>query len=88
MNIQFKSTFYKDLSKIKEQAILKLVRNKIDALKTADELSSLKDVKKMKGHDYAFRIRIKNYRLGFFLENDIIILSRILHRREIYRYFP
>jgi mRNA interferase RelE/StbE len=88
MNIQFKNTFYKDLSRIKDQAILKLVRDKIDALKTVEDLSSVKDVKKMKGHDYAFRIRIKNYRIGFFLENDIIILSRILHRREIYRYFP
>lgn len=88
MNIQFKSTFYKDLSKIKDLDILKLVRYKIDALKTADELSSVKDVKKMQGHNYVFRIKIKNYRIGFFFENEIITLSRILHRREIYRYFP
>lgn len=33
MNIQFKNTFYKDLSKIKDQDILKLIIDKINALK-------------------------------------------------------
>ncbi|MGK7945796.1 MAG: type II toxin-antitoxin system RelE/ParE family toxin, partial [Microcystaceae cyanobacterium] len=33
-------------------------------------------------------IRVGNYRIGFFGENDTITFVRVLHRREFYRYFP
>lgn len=36
-----------------------------------------KVLKKMKGHNYAFRIRIKNYRIGFFYQNEI--LSKVMY---------
>lgn len=32
--------------------------------------------------------RLGEYRVGIFLENDTVILARILHRKEVYRYFP
>ena len=45
-------------------------------------------IKKLKGHDTFYRIKIGNYRIGFEMVNDELILTRILHRKEIYRYFP
>lgn len=42
----------------------------------------------MKGFRNAFRIRIKDYRLGFYLEKDTILISRLLNRKDIYKYFP
>ncbi len=54
----------------------------------AESLNELSNLKKLKGHSAAYRIKIKNYRVGFFVENDTVILSRILHRKEVYRYFP
>jgi mRNA-degrading endonuclease RelE of RelBE toxin-antitoxin system len=44
--------------------------------------------KKIKTHEAAYRIRIGNYRLGFFYEHHEVIFSRILHRKDIYKYFP
>jgi mRNA interferase RelE/StbE len=63
-----------------EQLVLKFIE--------ADALKEISGIKKLKGHPNAFRVRIKNYRLGFFAEGDSLVLSRILHRKEIYRYFP
>ncbi|MBP1468695.1 type II toxin-antitoxin system RelE/ParE family toxin [Candidatus Chloroploca sp. M-50] len=38
--------------------------------------------------DPYYRIRIGDYRLGLFVEDDTITVVRFLHRRDIYRYFP
>jgi mRNA-degrading endonuclease RelE of RelBE toxin-antitoxin system len=46
------------------------------------------NIKKLKGEINAYRWRIGDYRVGFFIENDTIIFARVLHRREFYRYFP
>ena len=35
-----------------------------------------------------FRISFGEYRLGYEKREDEIIIYRILHRKEIYRYFP
>ena len=34
------------------------------------------------------RIKMGNYRIGFEIINEELILTRILHRKTIYRYFP
>lgn len=32
--------------------------------------------------------RNKDFRMGFYLEEDTLILSRVLSRKEIYKSFP
>jgi mRNA interferase RelE/StbE len=44
--------------------------------------------KRMKGSTNAYRIRIGNYRLGFYYIEGAVILTRFLHRKDIYKYFP
>ncbi len=34
------------------------------------------------------RIRIGDYRLGIIFDGETLIFERVLHRKEIYRYFP
>ncbi len=45
-------------------------------------------LKKLKGFDGAYRIRIGDYRVGLFIVQETITFARVLHRKEIYRYFP
>jgi len=52
------------------------------------QLSEINNLKKLKGEYNAYRIRIGDYRIGFFVEEDTITFARVLHRREFYRYFP
>ncbi len=42
----------------------------------------------MKSSERYWRIKIGEYRLGLEKDGDKIILVRILHRKDIYRYFP
>lgn len=52
------------------------------------EKSFLKDIKKLKGHDIYYRLKILDYRLGFSYENGEINIIRFLYRKEIYKLFP
>ncbi len=35
-----------------------------------------------------YRIRVGDYRIGVEVVGDEILFVRILHRKDIYRYFP
>lgn len=45
-------------------------------------------MKKLAGQTGAYRLRIGDYRLGFYWEGEKLTLARVLHRKEIYRFFP
>jgi mRNA-degrading endonuclease RelE of RelBE toxin-antitoxin system len=51
-------------------------------------LRYIQDLKKIKGAKNAYRIRVRDYRIGFFFEEDKMTFSRVLHRKEMYRFFP
>jgi mRNA interferase RelE/StbE len=42
----------------------------------------------MKGYPGYYKVRFGTYRVGIKLENDTLILERVLHRKEIYKFFP
>jgi mRNA interferase RelE/StbE len=45
---------------------------------------------RLRGHPECYKIRIGEYRIGLLIDpaRRVIDFRRILHRREIYRYFP
>ncbi len=88
MKIQFTSKFYKDIDKIKLKSVKNNILNIIDAVESANKISDIKNLKKIKGHSIAYRIRIGDYRIGLFIENDIVEFGRIAHRKDIYKLFP
>jgi len=42
----------------------------------------------MKGHHYAYRIRVGDYRIGLFFENGLTTFAYLAHRKDIYNRFP
>ncbi len=45
-------------------------------------------IEKMHGYNNYFKIRFSSYRVGLKLENDELIVQIVMHRKEIYRFFP
>lgn len=88
MNIRFESKFAKDLQRISDGRLLKAVKELVLACKEAESLSEISQVKKLKGYDTFYRVRIGDYRIGLEIAEDELIFVRCLHRKEIYRYFP
>ncbi|HIP73221.1 MAG TPA: type II toxin-antitoxin system RelE/ParE family toxin [Anaerolineae bacterium] len=88
MKIFFESSFGKDLKSIKNKELYRRVENLIAEVKTANELSEIRQLKKMRGYTTFYRIRLGNYRIGIEALGNEIVFVRILHRRDIYKYFP
>lgn len=90
MKYEFKSSFERDLKKAPvflKIGVLEIVEN----IKNANNLNEIEGIKKMVGSKNAYRVRTKNikdFRIGFKLVDEIIILSRLLARKEIYKNFP
>lgn len=88
MQIQYTAKFSKDLDKVSAKEIKSQIIRCIESIKSADKLTDIPNLKKMKGAEGAYRIRIGDYRLGFFYIDGIAKLARFSHRKDIYKYFP
>jgi mRNA-degrading endonuclease RelE of RelBE toxin-antitoxin system len=89
MKTNYLPTFIKDIKSLKSTSFYSAIKNLVftDIL-AVQNLKEISNLKKLKGDDNAYRIRVGDYRIGFFLEGDTITFARVLHRREFYRYFP
>lgn len=82
------NSFNKDISKIRNKKITTKIEAALQKMETANMVSEIAGIKKLAGHSNAYRIRIGNYRLGFFLIENSIRLTIFADRKDIYKYFP
>ena len=87
MKTEFLKQFYKDLDKL-STSVKDDVANAIENVEAASRTTEIKNLKKMVGFKYAYRIKIKDYRIGVFIENGIVEFARVNHRKDIYNIFP
>jgi len=89
VNIEFKKSFARDLKKkaqgIKLRSRIKEIIHEVDNVESPYEI---KNIKKLKAEGDYYRIRLGDYRIGLKIEDDTVFFVRLLHRSEIYRYFP
>jgi len=88
MHIEFLARFSKDIDKINQQSVKSAIAKAIVEVEHAKSITEIRNVKKMLGAKNAYRIRIGDYRIGFFLEHGTIQFARAVHRKDIYRVFP
>ena len=88
MKVEFLARFYKDLDKINKVTLKDKIVKVIFDIKDVESITSIKDIKKLKGSKIAYRIKIGDYRIGVYYEDEVIQFARILHRKDIYKYFP
>jgi mRNA interferase RelE/StbE len=84
----FRRSFARDLRKLKDQAVHRRIRDLILSVEQADSPADIAALKKLQGSKNYYRIRIGDYRIGVTIEQDVVTFVRVLHRKEIYRYFP
>ena len=88
MTAEFNRRFLKDIDKVAQPSVRKDVREIIEEVEKARNLSEISNIKKLKGYSIAYRIRTGDYRIGLFVENDVVEFVRIAHRKDIYKIFP
>jgi mRNA interferase RelE/StbE len=86
---EYLPSFIKDLKKLKKIPDYSQIRlTAFESIPECHNITEINNLKKIKGTKNAYRIRVGDYRLGVFIQNETITFSRVLHRREVYRYFP
>lgn len=88
MKVEFLEEFSRDLDKLKNPEIKKYLAESILRCEQAGMLTEIPNIKKLKGFRNAYRLRVKEYRAGFYMENGVIEFVRFLPRKDIYKSFP
>ena len=89
MELEFRASFIRDLRRVRDHSILGRVSALIEELEAAERLADISNAARIRSDQGRYyRFRIGDYRVGAVLEGQMLTLVRILHRRDIYRYFP
>ena len=80
MKIEIRKSAIKDLKPISEPYKTK-IHNKILELK---EFPNISNIKKLTNFEPVYRLRVSNYRILFDVDDDTIIIARVLHRKNSY----
>ena len=88
MKIEYRKKFLKELSRIPTKIRLKIEHFVFEELPKSDTIFESGIIEQLKGYSSYYKIRFGSYRVGLKVENDIVIFERVLHRKDIYRFFP
>ncbi len=80
MNVKLDEKAIKDLSKIDKKTAQKIF-SKIEKLVDFPEVSN---IKKLTNFNPSYRLRVGSYRVLFDIENDILTVYRVKHRKNSY----
>lgn len=88
MRLIFEASFARDLERLQDKKMRQRVQRILAEIKVAHSWGAIKNLERLRGTEAFYRIRVGDYRIGLELREDTAILVRILHRKDIYRYFP
>ena len=87
IKVEILQSFLKDVKGIKNKSDKKLIVNRVEAIMDIELLSDIPNVMKLKSGKNRYRTRVGNYRIGFFYENNVLEIARVLDRKEFYDKF-
>ncbi|MCK9621866.1 MAG: type II toxin-antitoxin system RelE family toxin [Methylobacter sp.] len=88
MKVEYSKKFLKQLATVPSDIRSKIESFVFEELVLASSIYEMGKVEKMKGNDGFYKVRFGNYRLGLVIENEIVAVKTVMHRREIYKFFP
>jgi len=88
MNIGVNKVFLKELSKIPVKERRKVEKLLFEEIETFSSFTQIPNFKKLKGYRNYYKIRFGDYRAGLKFENKTLYFERILHRKDIYKFYP
>jgi mRNA-degrading endonuclease RelE of RelBE toxin-antitoxin system len=89
ISVEYSARFVKDLKELRGTPSFQKIRDLcFEAIPNVGSMDEILHFSKLEGHEDYYRIRVGDYRIGLKMEGELIIFMRVLHRKEIYRYFP
>ncbi|MBJ7899606.1 MAG: type II toxin-antitoxin system RelE/ParE family toxin [Cyanobacteria bacterium RI_101] len=88
MQVEFRRLFLRDLHAVKDRKLRQRIEAIVMELEGASSFSELRNIKAIQGNPNFYRLKVGDYRLGIYVKDNVVALVQVLHRKEIYRYFP
>jgi mRNA interferase RelE/StbE len=88
MIVQINRVFLKELAKLPAKERHKVEKLLFEEVESYKNLAQISNFKKLKGYRNYYKIRFGDYRAGLKFENNILVFERILHRKDIYKFYP
>lgn len=88
MKIEFRSSFAKDIKKIRDNSVKELIKEVIDNAREAKVISDIKHIEPLTGKGKYFKIKTPPYRFGVYIDNGTIEFLKFGTRENFYNDFP
>lgn len=88
MKVNYERSLLKDLKKLHDIKIKNKLKTLFELFESSENINSIPNIKKLQGFSYYYRLRVSNYRLGFYYKNNTIDIICFIHRKDIYKQFP
>jgi len=83
-NIEFSKKAYKDIKTLSKEEKRKIIE-KIKELKSVSMIIRKEDTKKLRSFKNVYRLRVGNFRVIYSVLNEIILIIRIIDRKNLKR---
>ena len=88
MNVVYRKTFLKELARVPKKTRIRIEVFVFTDVPQSSTIQHTQKIERLKGYKDYFKARFGIYRVGMRLKDDVLVFERVLHRRDIYRYFP
>lgn len=88
MKLVIRKRFLKELADLPAKDRKRIEVFVFEELKDCNTFNNVKGIEKLTGYTSFYKIRFGDYRVGIRFENDEFTLERVMHRKEIYKFFP
>ena len=88
MKTAYKKNFLKDANNLPDQIKSAILDIAFRQIPDTENIQNINNLKKLSGFKNFYRIRYSDYRIGITIKHDKVVFLRVLHRKDIYKYFP
>lgn len=87
MQIEFLAKFSKDIDRISQKSVKTNLFKLIQLIEQSEDLNNITNLKKLVGHKSAYRVRIGDYRVEFFMKAGKLYLPELYTEKIFTKYF-
>jgi mRNA interferase RelE/StbE len=88
VKVNYQKRFLKELARIPLKRREQIERFVFEKVPDMDSIFESGKVEQMTGYPEFYKARFGDYRIGIRIKDDTVYFERVLHRKDIYRFFP
>ena len=88
MNVEFRSSFIKDIKKLKSKSVSEIIFSVIENCERANFIADIKHCEPLQSRGKFFKIKHGHYRFGVYIDKGTVEFLKFGTRQNFYDDFP